>query len=189
MRRRTETAAAAAHADGCRRAFYAIVLPTLADTLLAGAAAWRMTRRRERFLAERSRQSYASRRALARLAAAGTLGEVAEIVLEAAREILPPGPEPRAPLAVGAEMRIDLPPGRPHPTAELMLSSLADAAGLALERLDLLERLAQAATTDPITGLPNRRALLEAAPRMIAQARRDATRSSSPARRTARARP
>lgn len=175
MRRRTESAAAAAaaRAERCQNAFTAIVLPTLAGTLLAVALAWRMTRRRERALAERSRHSYASRLALARLAAARTRGEIAEIVLEAARTILSPGPEPRAPLAVGPDLRIDLPPGRPHPTAEIMLASLADAAGLALQRLDLLERLSQAATTDPLTGLPNRRALLETAPRMLAQARRD----------------
>lgn len=56
----------------------------------------------------------------------------------------------------------------------MLLSSLADAAVLALEHISLLARLAEAATTDPLTGLPNRRALLEAAPRMTAQAHRDA---------------
>jgi len=81
-------------------------------------------------------------------------GEVAKIVLEAAQKILPPGP--------------------PRLTAELLLASLADAAGLALGRISLLDRLADAATTDPLTRLPDRRALLEAAPRTIAQARRDA---------------
>jgi len=134
-----------------------------------------MTRRREHVLADRARQSHATRRALARLAGASTRGEVTEIVLEAANERCRPE-QRRGPCSPSAPIRASTsPPGPAQPTtAELLLASLSDAAGRALEPISLLARLAEAATTDPPTGLRSRRAPPKAAPRMVAQARRDA---------------
>lgn len=100
--------------------------------------------------------------------APATRSEVAEIVLEAAQKILPLEGEPQLPFVVGSDLRIDLPPRPPRLTAELLLTSLIQAAGLALECISLLDCLGEAATTDPLTRLPNRRAPLEAAPRIIA---------------------
>jgi diguanylate cyclase (GGDEF)-like protein len=65
--------------------------------------------------------------------------------------------------------------GRPHAFGERDLriaQVLAGTLGSALVRAELLDRLANAATTDRLTGLPNRRAWDERAPRELARASR-----------------
>jgi diguanylate cyclase (GGDEF)-like protein len=65
--------------------------------------------------------------------------------------------------------------GRPYAFSERELrivQMIAGTLGSALVRAELLDRLANAATTDPLTGLPNRRAWDERAARELARAAR-----------------